>query len=87
MNTYSVNVAPSVAAKIRKSVEGDGGFQDLLRKLQEQLSTDGSVVTVTEEDIEKIIRYESYKPGGFEERLGPLVEVLRQQGLVRGTES
>ncbi len=87
MNNYSVNLAPDVAAKIRKSVEGAGGFQDLLRKLQGQLSPDGSVVTVTEEDIERIIRYESYKPGGFEERLGPLLELLRQRGLIRGAES
>jgi hypothetical protein len=83
VSTDSVRLPPDVAAEIRKPIEGQGGFQDLLRKLQGQLSADGSVLTVTDEDIERIGRYKKYEPGGFEERLAPLLELLRQQGLIR----
>lgn len=82
MTTHSVNVPPDVAAAIRKPVEGEGGFQDLLRKLQAQMSPDGSVLNVTDEDIARIQRYKSYEPGGFEDRLTPLLELLQNQDSI-----
>jgi hypothetical protein len=85
VTTHSVNLTPDVAAELRKPVEGQGGFQDLLRKLQRQRSIDGSVLTLSDEDLERIERYKSYEPGGFEERLEPLLGLLRQQGLLRQT--
>lgn len=82
MTNYSINVTPDVAAEIRKPTEGQGGFQDLLRKLVGQLSSDGLLLTLTDEDVERIVRYKSYEPGGYEERLAKLVELLRKQGLI-----
>ncbi|MBI5248802.1 MAG: hypothetical protein HY912_04850 [Desulfomonile tiedjei] len=81
MTTHSVNVTPEAAAKIRKPVEGNGGFQTLFRKLQGQLGSRGSVLTLTDQDLERIERYKSYEPGGYEDRLEALLELLRQQGL------
>lgn len=83
MTTHSVSITLDVESAIRKPIEGQGGFQDLLRKLQGQLNVDSSVLAVTDEDIERIVRYKTYEPGGFEERLAPVLELLRQQGLIQ----
>jgi hypothetical protein len=82
MTARVINVPPDVAAVIRKPVEGQGGFQELIRRLQEQLDCNDAL-TLTDEDIERIQRYQSYEPGGFEDRLAPLLKLLQEQGLIQ----
>ena len=45
--------------------KNDGGFQSLLVRLQSQVR--GNVITLEECDIERICRYSSYCPGGWED--------------------
>jgi len=76
-----VPVTKDIANEIMKPVSGEGGYQDLMRKVQRNL-TDGTL-HLDAEDLEKIPRYaEEYGQGGFEERLSPLLSLLREQGLV-----
>lgn len=58
---------------IERPVNGEGGFQSFLRRLQGQLV--GNTLTISEEDVRRAIRYStSYGQGGFEDRLGPIAE-------------
>ncbi len=67
----NVELSDELVALLQRPVNGRGGFQNLLRKLQGQLS--GNVLTVTEQDVERMVRYSlSYGEGGFQGRLaGP----------------
>lgn len=65
-----VQLSETAAARLRRPVSGQGGFQRLLRKLQARLS--GSVVTVDAADVEKLRRYShAYGRGGFQTRTRP----------------
>ncbi len=67
-----IQLSPAQIAVIQKPVRGKGGFQVLLRRLQRQISSQG-VLTATDQDVEKLLRYAfTYGQGGFEERIkGP----------------
>jgi dihydroxyacid dehydratase/phosphogluconate dehydratase len=61
---------PAEASALMREVNGQGGFQSLLRALQKQFDRQTSTVTLTGEQIEKINRYTTeYGAGGFEDRL------------------
>jgi hypothetical protein len=63
----TISLAPAAVAKLRRPVNGRGGFQTLLRKLAGQLN--GNQLSLDEQDIERLIRYTiAYGPGGFQER-------------------
>jgi hypothetical protein len=63
-------LSPSEVRRLQKPIRGRGGFQVLLRKLQAQI--DGNVLTLSEADLEKIVRYSfRYGQGGFEDRTKP----------------
>jgi hypothetical protein len=65
-----VQLTQEQADILRRPVKGEGGFQSLLRGLQQNLNRRTNVLTVTEEQFERIIRYTSqYGWGGFEGRL------------------
>lgn len=65
---------------LRRSVEGQGGWQNLARELQKQAISYGEL-RLTDEMIERIIRYHSeYGDGGWQERIGPIVKKLNQKG-------
>lgn len=52
-----------------KPVNGRGGHQTLIRRLQKQI--DNGILTVSDADIEKIARYAAmYGGGGFQDRFG-----------------
>lgn len=56
---------------LSRPVAGRGGWQSLLRKLQKQIN--GSVLTLTEDDSRKILRYIlSYGSGGWQDRLAAI---------------
>jgi len=63
-------------------VQGQGGFQDLLRKLGKQLDPSRLILILDNTDLERIPRYKSYEPGGYEDRLVPLLQLLRADGLI-----
>lgn len=61
-------LSAAAARALSKPVNGKGGHQTLLRRLQKQ-TADG-VLTVEPPDMEKMLRYMlSYGAGGFQQRL------------------
>lgn len=55
---------------LMRKVNGEGGFQSLLRALQRGFDRRSGTLTVTAEQIERINRYtQQYGAGGFEDRL------------------
>ncbi len=56
---------------------GQGGFQDLLSKINGQYSEQTQVLSLYQEDIERLYRYtEKYGSGGFQNRIKPLLEKI-----------
>jgi hypothetical protein len=65
-----IELTPDEAKILCRPVNGDGGFQSLLRGLQQKLDTKTGVLMVSDVQFERIIRYTSqYGWGGFEGRL------------------
>jgi hypothetical protein len=57
-------------AALMRPIRGQGGFQSLLRGLQRSFDRPSKVLTLSEEQIERIVRYTTdYGWGGFEGRL------------------
>jgi len=56
---------------------GEGGWQDLIRKLQQQVVE--NTITLDESDIARIARY-NVGQGGWQDRIAPLAEAIRQRG-------
>jgi hypothetical protein len=55
-------------ARISKPVKGRGGFQSLLRRIQNQIH--GNILEASDGDIEKLVRYSfHYGQGGFQEQV------------------
>ncbi|MBI4963911.1 MAG: hypothetical protein HY913_11595 [Desulfomonile tiedjei] len=82
MKTIEVRVTQEIADQLMADVHGQGGFQDLLRKLGKQLDLNRLTLTLDDTDLERIPRYKNYEPGGYEDRLVPLLQLLRAEGLV-----
>ena len=62
-----MQLTPAQLRKIMRPIRGRGGFQALLRRLQRQV--EGNILTATDADIERLIRYSfDYGEGGFQER-------------------
>lgn len=63
-----VTLSASDLDLLSRPVAGSGGWQSLLRKLQKQIN--GKDLTLTDEDVAKILRYIlSYGSGGWQDRL------------------
>lgn len=65
-------------ARLLAPATGEGGWQDLIRKLQGQITDDA--ITLDESDIERIQLY-NVGQGGWQYRIAPLVEAIRQRGV------
>lgn len=67
-----IQLTPVERNRLTRPVNGRGGFQVLLRKLQKRLK--GNTVTLTSVDeIEKVGRYlKKYGKGGFQSRIASL---------------
>ena len=75
--TIRLDLSPEAVAALRRPVNGEGGFQNLLRALQRQLK--GSQLSLTPDLIEKIARYvDRYGRGGFQGRLDTVLAQLKQ---------
>lgn len=62
-----VQLSSSAAARLDRPVSGNGGFQQLLRKLQ--LQRDGGQLVLDDGDLERLQRYSyAYGSGGFQDR-------------------
>ncbi|MEP7303886.1 MAG: hypothetical protein ABJA98_00075 [Acidobacteriota bacterium] len=63
----SIDLTPTEVMTLRKPIRGRGGFQSLLRKLQDQL--DDRHLAVSAADMERLRRYSAaYGGGGFQGR-------------------
>ncbi|GEM_PF-4872598 len=82
MNTIEVSVTQQILEQLMADVHGEGGFQDLLRKLASQLDPGRRILVLDGTDLERIPRYKTYEPGGYEDRLDPLVGLLKAEGLI-----
>ena len=59
-------------ALLRRPVVGKGGFQSLLRGIQDKIDVEGMRVELSPAENEKMVRYAmQYGPGGFQERMVP----------------
>jgi hypothetical protein len=77
----TIQLTPKEADPLRKEVKGDGGMEDLLRRLQKKLKDDNTI-SLSSDDIEKVLRYSSaYGQGGFENKLIGLAMTLRRIGI------
>ena len=67
---FKAELKPPEAEALMRKVVGIGGFQSLLRSLQNAFDKKTGVVSLTGDQIEKINRYTTqYGSGGFEDRL------------------
>ena len=63
--------------RFKRPVRGQGGFQNLLRAIQAGINWTTGVLSISEADGERVIRYAAkYGGGGFQGRLGPLAAAL-----------
>ena len=61
---------------LSRPIQGQGGFQSLLRRLQAQLN-DESQLVLRIDDVRQIVRYWArYGTGGFQGRLGAVLSAL-----------
>ncbi|WP_107830047.1 hypothetical protein [Campylobacter concisus] len=61
---------------IKKSAGDSGGFQTLMKKLQNQLSD--HILTYDSDDLEKLKRYKEYGVGGFENRCETVLNCIKK---------
>lgn len=67
--TLQFKFTPAEVAAINAPANGQGGFQSLIRQLQGSLDLQTRTIDMTDAMIGKVVRYLSYRPGGFEGRL------------------
>ena len=72
-----VTLLPSEKEAVMEAVEGEGGFQDLFRELQDQL--DGDVLTIYPSQVGRIERCATeYGQGGFQDRLQLVLAAIQR---------
>lgn len=70
----------SEAAALNVPANGNGGFQSLIRALQKIYDPATWTIHMSDAMIGKVVRYLSYKPGGFEGRLAEgFIRNIREQ--------
>ena len=68
--TFEAELDEAEAEALMRKVNGQGGFQTLLRELQRSFDRRTRTVRLSGDQIEKINRYsQQYGAGGFEDRL------------------
>lgn len=74
----AIKLTKDEAKTLRTQVVGSGGFQYLLRQLQEKLST-GNILYLTKDDEFRIYRYVlDYGDGGFQKRI-PVAKIFDKE--------
>ena len=70
-------IKPEDIQNILKEQTGQGGFQNLLRKIKSQYSVQRNELWIDKEDIVRLCRYaKEYGQGGFQDRIQVLLEKL-----------
>lgn len=83
MVTVTIQLTGAEAEALRRPIRGQGGFQGLLRSMQDKL--EGTKLNLRLTDIRQINRYVgSYGPGGFQERLTGVLQGLRRLNKALG---
>lgn len=73
-----VRLTPKQKQQLLQDVQGQGGYQSLLRRLQTNIVGDELVLTVT--DAQRLVRgAESYGEGGFQTRLRKILPEVKKQ--------
>jgi hypothetical protein len=73
----TIFLSPEEGAALMRKVNGTGGFQSLLRMLQKSYDKDTRAVRLSDDEIERVVRYTTqYGWGGFEGRLEGLRDKL-----------
>jgi hypothetical protein len=67
--TLTFRFSAAEAAALNVPANGQGGFQSLIRQLQTAYNPATRTIDMTDAMTGKVVRYLSYKPGGFEGRL------------------
>ena len=77
----TIQVADSDFAPLDRPVRGEGGFQNLLRRIRAGHDPATGTLEISAPDAERVMRYSAdYGGGGFQDRLGPLATALAQPG-------
>jgi hypothetical protein len=75
----SVKLTRSEAELVQRPIRGIGGMQSLLRGLQKKLDEETLTLELTNDDVEKILRYaKEYGEGGFQGRLGGMANAIKR---------
>lgn len=75
----SVKLNQEAIDNLSKSVNGNGGYQELLRKLQGQYDKDSQILNYNDDDLKKMRRYNKYDEGGFENRLQSILSCIDEK--------
>jgi len=76
---YIENLSPEDIEPILHKVKGQGGFQDLIKKLQKQYSGEKQTLVLDHHDINRMIRYSKrYGQGGFQDKLSCVLSRIRE---------
>ena len=68
---------------VKKPINGQGGFQSLLKRICENYCPATKTLNVLLEDAVKINHYATkFGQGGFQDRLAPIVEACKMIGQV-----
>lgn len=79
MSWIEVVLSKEDLVELNKPIVGEGGFQDLLRRLQGYIVPNTNSVRIPIEELETLVRYAmSYGQGGWQGRLTSLVESIRE---------
>ena len=74
-----IQVSESDFAPLDRPVRGEGGFQNLLRRIRAGYDPVMRTLEISAPDAERVMRYSAdYGGGGFQGRLGPLAMAIAQ---------
>jgi hypothetical protein len=80
-DSITIELSPEEADPLRIPVKGNGGWQNLVRKLNTNLTQENKI-TLTPKDIERILRYNYlYGQGGFQNQLDGIAVKLKRIGV------
>ncbi len=74
---FVVQLTPDPVDFLNRPIQGQGGYQSLLARLQSNMH--GNLFRLTQDDCEKVARYAmQYGQGGFQERLKSIAQLAEQ---------
>ncbi len=79
---YSIKLDSNAIEQLLKPVNGDGGYQSLMRKLQAQYNHNNGILEYDGDDLEKLKRYANeYESGGFQGRFKAILNCIERNNL------